>query len=140
VARAASSKTKTAEAALREYALSFPEAHEDFPWGERVVKVRTKVFVFMGCDTKIHALGITAKLPLSGARALEMPFTEPTGYGLAKSGWVSARFAEGDEVPVELLKQWIDESYRAVAPKKLIAGLEEKELEQAKPRKLPKKA
>ena len=34
--------------ALRTYALTFPEAHEDFPWGERVVKVRDKVFVFLG--------------------------------------------------------------------------------------------
>jgi hypothetical protein len=39
--------------ALRTYALTFPEAREDFPWGERVVKVREKVFVFLGGTTRI---------------------------------------------------------------------------------------
>ena len=34
--------------ALREYALAFPEAWEDFPWGDRVVKVGKKIFVFLG--------------------------------------------------------------------------------------------
>ena len=36
--------------ALRDYALSFPGATEDFPWGERVAKVKGKVFVFLGGD------------------------------------------------------------------------------------------
>jgi hypothetical protein len=31
---------------------------------------------------------------------------------------VSARFEAKDDVPVDLLKQWIDESYAAVAPKR----------------------
>ncbi|MBA3709787.1 MAG: hypothetical protein H0W83_13320, partial [Planctomycetes bacterium] len=34
--------------ALRAFALAFPGAYEDFPWGERVVKVAKKVFVFLG--------------------------------------------------------------------------------------------
>ena len=32
-----------------------------------------------------------------------------------KSGWVAARFAKGEEVPVALLRSWIDESYEAIA-------------------------
>jgi len=52
-----------------------------------------------------------------------LPFTEPTGYGLGKSGWVSARFTGPHRPPVALLKAWIDESYRAQAPKKLVASL-----------------
>jgi hypothetical protein len=55
--------------------------------------------------------------------ALMLPFTKPTGYGLGKSGWVSASFADGDDPPVEMLKEWIDESYRAQAPKKLVKTL-----------------
>lgn len=35
----------------------------------------------------------------------------------------SARFEPGVEPPVDLLREWIDESYRAIAPKKLVAGL-----------------
>ena len=47
-------------------------------------------------------------------------WTEPTGYGLGRSGWVSARIAPGGEAPdLYLLRRWMAESYRAVAPKKL---------------------
>jgi predicted DNA-binding protein (MmcQ/YjbR family) len=33
---------------LIQYALTFPEAWEDFPWEELVVKVRKKIFAFLG--------------------------------------------------------------------------------------------
>jgi hypothetical protein len=36
---------------------------------------------------------------------------------------VSANFAKDQAIPVDLLKQWIDESYRAQAPKRLSRGL-----------------
>jgi hypothetical protein len=36
---------------------------------------------------------------------------------------VTARFGTREKPPVDLLKRWIDESYRAVAPKKLVARL-----------------
>ena len=112
---------KRAEAALREHALSFPEAREDFPWGERVVKVAGKVFVFLGRAD--GDLSMSVKLPGSATFALGLPFASPTGYGLGKSGWVTARFEAGERPPVDLLKRWIDESYRAVAPKRLAARL-----------------
>jgi predicted DNA-binding protein (MmcQ/YjbR family) len=110
---------------LRKYALSFPGATEDFPWGERVAKVNGKVFVFLGRDPVAGgSMGISVKLPESGQDALDLPFAEPTGYGLGKSGWVSATFEAKDEPPVEILKGWIRESYAAVAPKKLLAELD----------------
>ena len=112
-----------AEAALRKHALSYPEAHEDFPWGERVVKVKGKVFLFLGKHEE--KLGLSVKLPSSASFALGLPFASPTAYGLGKSGWVTARFARREKPPLELLMKWIDESYRAVAPKRLVAGLDE---------------
>ena len=112
-----------AEADLRAFALGFPEAREEFPWGERVVKVRKKVFVFLGRSD--GGLGLSVKLPRTGPMALLLPFAQPTGYGLGKSGWVSARFASSETPPVAMLREWIEESYRAVAPKKLAAALED---------------
>jgi len=117
------SEMAKAKLALREYALSLPGAHEEFPWGERVVKVGKKVFVFLGRDEGDDAGGVSVKLPISGSVALSLPFTEPTGYGLGKSGWISASFQRGHRLPVELLREWIEESYRAIAPKKLVAQL-----------------
>ena len=103
--------------ALLAYALSLPEAWEDHPWGETVVKVGKKVFVFLG--TSGDGVSLSVKLPTSMLLALELPECSPTGYGLGKAGWVSARYAAGDEVPLDRLCAWIRESYVAVAPKKL---------------------
>jgi predicted DNA-binding protein (MmcQ/YjbR family) len=116
-------KPRGASDVFLRHALSYPGAWEDHPWGETVVKVGKKVFVFLGCGQD-DAFGVTTKLPHSGDAALSMPFCEPTGYGLGQRGWVSARFKKGEKPPVELLLSWIDESYRTVAPKKLVKELD----------------
>ena len=110
---------------LRAFAMGLPEATEDFPWGDRVAKVNGKVFVFLGLDPVPGGpIGLSLKLPDSHEEALDLPFTRPTAYGLGKSGWVTATFQPGQEPPVEILKTWIAESYRAIAPKKLVAKME----------------
>ena len=100
---------------------SFPEAWEDHPWGDTVFKVKTKVFVFMGGDP--DGYGISVKLPTTSKIALQRPGASPTGYGLGKAGWVSLKFAPDEEPPIDLVRAWLDESYRAVAPKKLVKTL-----------------
>ncbi|HEX8254486.1 MAG TPA: MmcQ/YjbR family DNA-binding protein [Thermoanaerobaculia bacterium] len=112
------------ELELRDYAMSFPEATEDRPWGHRAIKVKKKTFVFLGGEKDTKELSLSVKLPSSRDVALDLPFAEPTGYGLGKSGWVTARFDKISAVPLDLLKGWIDESYRAIAPKKLVKTLE----------------
>jgi predicted DNA-binding protein (MmcQ/YjbR family) len=112
---------KGAEKQLRDFALQYPDTAEEFPWGERVIKVNKKIFLTFGRPD--GTLSMSMKLPNSGMAALTLPFAEPTGYGLGKSGWVTARFKSDQQPPVELLCRWIDESYRAVAPKKLIERL-----------------
>jgi predicted DNA-binding protein (MmcQ/YjbR family) len=120
------------EAAVRTHGLSFPEAYEEFPWGERAIKVKGKVFVFMSKEASY--LSLSVKLPMSAEFALGFPKAKPTGYGLGKSGWVSARLDTGNEVPLEIIKDWIEESYRAVAPKKLVATLKAAQTDAAPPR------
>jgi predicted DNA-binding protein (MmcQ/YjbR family) len=111
------------ETPLRNYALGFPEAREDFPWGHRAYKVRNKIFLILGGDE--HGLSLTVKLPASGALALKLPFAQPTGYGLGKSGWVTVDLGGTNKPPFDMLCEWIDESYRAIAPRKLVAQLDE---------------
>lgn len=108
-------------AKLRDVALAYPEAYEDFPWGHLAVKVRKKIFVTLVGTAE--GLSLSVKLPESHREALLLPFTQPTGYGLGKSGWVSARFGPREKPLVGVLAEWIDESYRAIAPKKLVATL-----------------
>lgn len=106
---------------LRQFALSYPQAVEDFPWGERTIKVRGKIFAFLRQDGDI--LYLTVKLPQTADAALGLPFCSPTRYRLGRSGWVSARFPKGAEIPLDMFRDWIDESYRAVAPASLISSL-----------------
>lgn len=110
---------------LTRFALGFPETRLDYPWGENAVKVREKVFVFLSAGRKGDVLGITAKLPQSADAVLAVhEFASPAGYGLGKAGWVSAFFQDADDIPLPLLEGWIEESYRAVAPKRLVKALQ----------------
>jgi predicted DNA-binding protein (MmcQ/YjbR family) len=107
---------------LRALALSYPDTREDFPWGDRCYKVGKKIFLFLSDDD--GGLGLSCKLPQTNQAALMLPFAEPTGYNLGKSGWISARFAAGEEVPLPMLREWIEESYRAIAPKTRVRELD----------------
>jgi hypothetical protein len=85
---------------LRRFALALPHTAEDFPWGEHVAKLGGKVFVFLGARPVAGGpMGLSAKLPESGPDALDLPFAKPTGYGLGRSGWVTARFEAGQHAP-----------------------------------------
>jgi predicted DNA-binding protein (MmcQ/YjbR family) len=110
-----------AERAVAQMAAAFPETREDNPWGHRAFKVRGKTFLFLSTDG--GSLNLSVKLPSSGVLALSLPFTEPTHYGLGKSGWVSAQFKSGQHVPLDMIGEWLHESYAAIAPKKLSATL-----------------
>ncbi|MEV6504682.1 MmcQ/YjbR family DNA-binding protein [Streptomyces sp. NPDC051642] len=113
-------------AKVREFALGLPGATEEFPWGETVAKVNKKVFVFLGVDDGSHPPGMTVKLTdeAAHAHALTAPGAEPAGYGLGKAGWVRVPFAEQGAPAPELLCDWVEESYRAIAPKRLTAELD----------------
>jgi predicted DNA-binding protein (MmcQ/YjbR family) len=112
---------ETAFERLRKFALAYPETREDHPWGDTLIKVKGKTFVFMGCDGKTLALSV--KLPQRKEFALEYPFASPTAYGLGKSGWITAKFEKKDNPPLDILEAWIDESFRAIAPKKLLVAM-----------------
>ena len=114
-------KLTPSEKILREYALGFPEVTEEFPWGHRAFKVKKKIFVTLGTEEGVTSLSF--KLPKSGKAALKFPFATPTHYGLGKHGWVTVTFDCGDDLPMKDLKKWIDESYRAVAPKTVLKKL-----------------
>ena len=111
--------------AVHDFALGLPEAWEDTPWDDHpVVKVGKKIFVFLGEESELGP-GMTVKLPESAEPALMLECTERTGYGLGKAGWVTVHLDGTDCPPVDVLGDWLDESYRAIAPKKLVHELDE---------------
>jgi predicted DNA-binding protein (MmcQ/YjbR family) len=116
---------KQIEAKLRKTAMGYPEATEDTPWGHPAFKVRGKAFAFMsgGEKEKPDAVTLSVKLPHSRDLALDTGFAEPTHYGLGKHGWVTVTITSKGSVPLDIVTAWLDESYRAIAPKALVKTL-----------------
>jgi hypothetical protein len=121
--------------AARAFALRLPAATEDLPWGDTVIKVRTKpgvprwrtrgegvhgpMFLWLGRrDADEPAMAV--KLTTSYDTAIALAGASPTTMsGLGQWGWLTIRLAEA---AVDLVEDWIDESYRNVAPKRVAEG------------------
>jgi predicted DNA-binding protein (MmcQ/YjbR family) len=109
--------------ALRAFGLAFPAAHSKSPWpGHDDLAVKDKTFAYLPADGEPFSLSV--KLVYTSEAALELPYAKPTGYGLGKSGWVTFTPAPGEMPPLEQMKDWIDESYRAQAPRRLVKELD----------------
>jgi predicted DNA-binding protein (MmcQ/YjbR family) len=108
---------------LRAYGMTYPGAHSKAPWpGHDDLAVKDKTFAYLPVAGDPFSLSV--KLPYTGEVALDLPFAAPTGYGLGKSGWVSFNPSEDRIPPMDQLKEWVDESYRAQAPRKLVKELD----------------
>ena len=70
--------------------------------------------------TEGEPFSLSCKLPYTGEVALDLPYTTPTAYGLGRSGWVSFTPSEAELPSLEQLKEWVEESYRAQAPRRLV--------------------
>jgi predicted DNA-binding protein (MmcQ/YjbR family) len=108
---------------LRATFMAYPGVHSKSPWpGHDDLAVKDKTFAYLPVAGDPFSLSV--KLPYTGEVALDLPFASPTGYGLGKSGWVSFNPPEDSIPPIDQLREWIDESYRAQAPKKLVKELD----------------
>lgn len=102
---------------LREAALAVPEATEGVacegtPLEKHTVKVRNKAFLFLGrADAML-------KLVESLDEAVRLAAEDPDHYKVGAHGWVTIRFDVDGDPPLERLLRWIDESRRAIGPKR----------------------
>ena len=118
------SNSKSLVEDLRTWGLTLPGAHRKSPWPDHDdLAVKDKTFAYL--PGKGQPFGLSVKLPYTGYEALQLPFAKPTAYGLGKSGWVSFNPSEGDVPDLDQLKAWVEESYRAQAPKRLVKELDE---------------
>ena len=109
---------------IRAEAQRYPEAEKAFLFGDHeVFRVKKKVFVWLGEGEKPGHTHLSVKLKDTQGMALGLPFVTPSAYGMAKWGWINADFPKG-KFPESLVREWIAESYRHTAPKKLLARLE----------------
>jgi predicted DNA-binding protein (MmcQ/YjbR family) len=108
---------------LRAVGLRYPGAHIKSPWpGHEDLAVNDKTFAYLSASG--DPFSISCKLPESHDVARTLSCAVPTAYGLGRSGWVTATPGPTDSLPFELFQAWLDESYRAQAPKKLVRELE----------------
>jgi predicted DNA-binding protein (MmcQ/YjbR family) len=104
---------------LRKAALGYPGVAEEFPWDHHAYKTpNKKAFLFL-TGRADGGFTCTMKLPYRNEEALRLKGAEPTGYGMAKSGWVTFVYSGRAKPPMTKLIDYLDESWRAVAPKKL---------------------
>ncbi|HEX2220877.1 MAG TPA: MmcQ/YjbR family DNA-binding protein [Gemmatimonadales bacterium] len=112
---------------LRKLCLTLPEAHEVEAWGEPTFRVRNKLFAMYAAPDNHHGSGRPAVWckAAPGNQAL-MVHAEPERYFVppyvGPSGWVGVwldRNPEWSEV-----KDLMEDSYRLVAPRKLVAVLD----------------
>jgi predicted DNA-binding protein (MmcQ/YjbR family) len=108
---------------LRALGLAYPGVEIKSPWpGHKDLAVNGKTFAYLSVEGE--PFSISFKLPYTGEEARNLRFAAPTAYGLGKSGWVTFT-PEPDEIPsIEQLRNWLDESYRAQAPRKLAAQID----------------
>src|SRR5262245_55050665 len=108
---------------VRDVASKYPEAEKAFLFGDHeVYRVKKKVFVWLGEGEQAGSSYVSVKLKETQGMALTLPHVTPAAYGMAKWGWINADFPKG-KFPTSLVEEWIDESYRHTAPKKLLKQL-----------------
>jgi predicted DNA-binding protein (MmcQ/YjbR family) len=115
----------SAETFLRGLAMQYPEVSEGFPEGHRELKVKSKLFLILANTDGV--LSVTVKLPDSNAYALMQPYAKPADRGPGESDWVLCQFKPEDELPLDLLEEWVEESYRALASQQLVLKLNARE-------------
>lgn len=111
-------------ATMRTAALAFPETQEGIACAgtsleKRTIQVRGRAFVFLSEADAMLKLGNSLAL------ASEMASKKPHIYKVGAHGWVVVKFSDTEALPVNLLVDWIGESYRLLAPKALVASLKE---------------
>lgn len=112
-------------AKVRAFALTLPGSAEEFPWGRASSRSARRSSSSSAPHDGSHPPGINVKLkdPQLHEHALSVPGAQPSGYGLGGAGWVSVPLT-GDAPAVEVLCDWVEESYRVVAPKRLVTELD----------------
>lgn len=107
---------------LRARALALPETSEGTSCVNRAFKVRKKNFLFVGEKEERVRVMLKLDASLEEARAMEDPRIE-----VGKLGWVTVRFAPDDVPDADLLADWVEESFRTLAPRTLVRRVDEQQ-------------
>lgn len=103
---------------LRTAAMALPEASEGTSCVNRAFRVGKKAFFYLGEKPDHIRLMVKLGPSLEAAAAMNDP-----RVSVGKHGWTTIRMPNDELFGLDQLNSWISESYRALAPKKLVAQL-----------------
>lgn len=109
---------------VRKIAMQLPETQEGTSCNKSAFKAGKKSFLFLGGDDDSYNLMV--KLDESLPEAAKLAAKQPDNYKAGLHGWTSLVFSHGAGPPKGVLERWIEESYRLLAPKKLVTFLDGK--------------
>jgi predicted DNA-binding protein (MmcQ/YjbR family) len=112
---------------LRQICLAFPEASEKEAWGDPTWRVGDRIFAMQKGNVEGGRPSVWFKAP-EGVQAL-LVGSDPDRFFVppyvGHKGWVGTHL-DGSGVDWEELADLVDHSYRLVAPKRLVARLDER--------------
>ena len=108
--------------AIRAVAMALPEATEGQSCVNRAFKAGGKNFAFLG--EKEGECGLRLKLGASIDELVRRAESQPDRYQVGTAGWTMLRFDPDDPPAPDDLETWIVESFRLLAPAKIVATLD----------------
>lgn len=106
---------------VRDAAMSLPDATEGSSCVNRAFRAGGKNFAFLG-ETD-DGCGLRLKLGESLDEVTALAVEEPERYDVGTGGWTMLRFDGDEHPPVDDLQRWVRESYRLLAPRRLVRQL-----------------
>lgn len=107
----------------RRVCLALPEAVEQETWGHPTFRVGKKIFATFGIGDEEGATTMSMKAP-AGEQEVLLATGEPFFYPkyVGSKGWIGV--ALGDGTDWQELAELVEDSYREIAPKRLVKELE----------------
>lgn len=106
---------------LRDVCLTFPEAMEQETWGHPTFRVRGKIFATAGADEDGRVSMSAKSSEQAELLASGDPFFFPSYVG--SKGWIGVKL--GRSTDWEEIAEIVEDSYRHIAPKRLVKQLDE---------------
>ena len=108
---------------VRAICLALPDAVEKETWGHPTFRVRDKIFASFGIGDDAGETTMSMKAP-EGEQEVLLATGEPFFYPkyVGSKGWIGVRL--NSETDWEEIAELVEDSYREIAPKKLITQLD----------------
>lgn len=100
--------------------MALPQVEEGVSCNKASFKAGGKAFLFVG--TGDGTTNVMLKLKDSVPAAVRLATAHPATYQIGGHNWVTITLGDKQALPTELPTHWIEESYRLLVPKRVLAS------------------